>query len=202
MTGFADCQPDAAILNRARRGDMKAHEVLYASYGRAVYTLAVRMLGDRAMAEEVLQDTSIEVIRHVTTFRDDPAFGGWVKRIATNKCLAQLRSAWYRRVQSLEPADDEQGGVFEPADADDPAARVSHGERLERALGALSPMARAVVWLYDAEGYSHQEIAALMGRTVSFSKSQLSRAHARLRELLADDDEDEVDACTLQPNNC
>jgi len=53
---------------------------------------------------------------------------------------------------------------------------------LERALATLSPTARAVVWLYDVEGYSHEEIARHFGRSVSFSKSQLARAHARLRE--------------------
>ncbi|MGD9388369.1 MAG: sigma factor, partial [Gammaproteobacteria bacterium] len=75
MAGFADCKPDPAMLRRARRGDMKAHEVLYRSYGGPVYTLATRLLGDRSMADEVLQETSIEVIRHLRTFREDAAFG-------------------------------------------------------------------------------------------------------------------------------
>lgn len=198
MPGFSDCQPDPAILARARRGDMKAHEVLYASYGSPVYTVAVRMLGEPALAEEVLQDTCIEVIRNVGGFREDAAFGGWVKRIAVNKCLAHLRSAWHRRAQSLEPADDDGPGM-EPEAPEDPAASASHGRDLERALAELSPTARAVVWLYDVEGYTHQEIAELMGKTVSFSKSQLSRAHERLRELLGPD---EVSTCTPLPNSC
>ena len=96
MSGFADCNADPAILARARRGDMKAHEVLYRMYGTAVYTLAVRMLKDRSMADEVLQETSIEVIRKLPTVRDDAAFAGWIKRIAVNKCLGILRSAWHR----------------------------------------------------------------------------------------------------------
>ncbi len=202
MTGFAQCQPDPAILARARRGDMKAHEVLYGSYGRAVYTLAVRILGQRASAEEVLQDTCIEVIRKVREFREDAAFGGWVKRIATNKCLALLRSPWHRKARSLEPAGDDGPAIVEPLANDDPAMRVANHGSLERALAELSPTARAVVWLYDVEGYSHQEIAVLMGRTVSFSKSQLARAHLRLRELLGPDREHEVNPCMSQPNSC
>lgn len=199
MAGFSDCQPDPAILDRARRGDMKAHEVLYASYGTPVYTVAVRMLGEPALAEEVLQDTCIEVIRKVADFRQDGAFGGWVKRIAVNKCLAHLRSAWHRRVQALEPADGDDPVAPEPRAPEDPEASASHGTDLERALAELSPTARAVVWLYDVEGYTHAEIAESMGKTVSFSKSQLSRAHERLREMLGPD---EVSTCTPQPNSC
>lgn len=200
MAGFADCRPDPAMLARARRGDMKAHEVLYASYGGPVYTLAARILADPTLAEEVLQDTCIEVIRHVGDFRNDAAFGGWVKRIATNKALAHLRSAWYRKSESLAPDDGSDLPAWEPAATDDPAARIADRECLERALGVLSPTARAVVWLYDVEGYSHQEIAVLMGRTISFSKSRLSRAHEQLRAQLGPD-HDEVRACMPRPNN-
>jgi RNA polymerase sigma factor (sigma-70 family) len=201
VAGFADCKPDPGMLERARRGDMKAHEVLYACYGRPVYTLAVRILGDAALAEEVLQDTSIEVIRHVSGFRDDGAFGGWVKRIATNKCLAYLRSAWHRKAESLGAGDDADGPSWEPADPNDPAAQAADRESLGRALGELSPTARAVVWLYDVEGYSHQEIAALMGKSVSFSKSRLARAHEQLRIRLGPDHGEES-ACMPRSNNC
>ena len=201
MAGFADCLPDPAILARARRGDMKAHEVLYASYGAPVYTLAVRILADPALAEEVLQDTCIEVIRHVAEFRNDAAFGGWVKRIATNKALAYLRSAWHRKAESLGPDEALEPLAGESLDRDDPATRIADQEGLARALAALSPTARAVVWLYDVEGYSHQEIAALMGKTTSFSKSRLSRAHEQLRAQLGPDYE-EVSACMPRPNSC
>lgn len=192
------------MLRRARRGDMKAHEVLYRSYGGPVYTLATRLLGDRSLADEVLQDTSIEVIRHLRTFREDAAFGGWVKRIATNKCLALLRSAWHRKSSSLDglgPLDEDGDGPASFTSSDDVAGRLGDQQRLERALATLPPTARAVVWLYDVEGYSHEEIARLMGKTVSFSKSRLSRAHEQLRAALGQDI-DEVEACTQRPNSC
>lgn len=176
MAGFADCKPEAALVERARHGDMRAHEALYAAYGAPVYTLAVRLLGEPAQAEEILQEICMEVIRHLDGFRDADAFAGWVKRIATNKCLAQLRGAWHRKVRSLGDESD-----------------------VEAALSALPPTARAVVWLYDVEGYSHREIAGLMGKSVSFSKSQLARAHRRLRGLLATDEE--VHSCMRQPSN-
>jgi len=180
---------------------MAAHEALYRSYGRPVYTLAVRILADHAMAEEIVQETCIEIIRHIATFRDDAAFGGWVKRIATNKCLAYLRSAWHRKAQGFGAGDDLDDTTWEPADTVDPAATVADQESLERALAELPPTARAVVWLYDVEGYSHHEIATLMGKTVSFSKSRLARAHEQLRARLGPDYE-EVSICMPQPSNC
>jgi RNA polymerase sigma factor (sigma-70 family) len=201
MAGFSDCRPDPAMLARARRGDMKAHEVLYASYARPAYTLAMRILVNPALAEEVLQDTCIEVIRHISEFRDDGAFGGWVKRIATNKSLAQLRSAWHRKSQRLSGDDEFDGPAMAAAEAGDPAAQLGDRASLERALEGLSPTARAVVWLYDVEGYSHQEIALLMNKSVSFSKSQLSRAHEKLRAELGPEF-NEVNACTPRPNSC
>jgi RNA polymerase sigma factor (sigma-70 family) len=189
------------MLERARRGDMKAHEVLYRGYGSPVYTLAMRMLSDAAQAEEVLQDTSIEVIRHIGSFRDDEAFGGWVKRIATNKCLMHLRSAWHRKARNLFDGEEPEAPDWMPVDHDDAAVRLADQDSLTRALETLSPTARAVVWLYDVEGYSHQEIAAQMGKTVSFSKSALARAHERLRACLGPEYE-ETDRCTPQPNSC
>jgi DNA-directed RNA polymerase specialized sigma24 family protein len=100
-----------------------------------------------------------------------------------------LRSPWHRARLALERPDDHGGGEgsAEPRARDEiPRFTLPDGWSdqmdLERALASLSPTARAVVWLYDVEGYSHEEIARQFGRTVSFSKSQLARAHARLRE--------------------
>lgn len=201
MAGFADCNPDPALLARARRGDMKAHEVLYRSYGPPVYTLATRLLGDPSLGEEVLQDTSIEIMRHLRAFRDDAAFGGWVKRIATNKCLALLRSAWHRKSRALDESEQETEAGCRIAASAELSAQLADRERLERALQALSPTARAVVWLFDVEGYSHEEIALMMGKSISFSKSRLSRAHEELRARLGTD-EQEVRLCMPRPNNC
>jgi RNA polymerase sigma-70 factor (ECF subfamily) len=200
MSGFADCIVDPAILSRARRGDMKAHEVLYRSYGTPVFTLASRMLQNHALADEVLQDTSIEVIRKLDGLRDVEAFPGWVKRIAVNKCLGHLRSAWHRLATHMH-ADDGETAVpkHEGSDAGQHTGRVQGAMDLAKALSLLPPVARSVVWLHDVEGYTHGEIGDLMGKTTSFSKSQLSRAHFRLRSLLGDQNGDNT--CTRQQNS-
>jgi RNA polymerase sigma-70 factor (ECF subfamily) len=169
-------QVPSAVLIRAKRGDRAAHAEIYALFGRTVFTLARRMLVSRALAEDVLQDTFIEVMRKIDGYRGDAEFGFWLKRIAINKCLMHLRSGWMSR---RSPGDDEALALVacKPAGLDDQIA-------LERALDALSGPARAVVWLHDVEGYTHAEIGRMMGRTASFSKSQLARAHERLRALL------------------
>src|SRR5690606_23027959 len=100
----------------------------------------------------------------------------WVRRIAVNKCLMHLRSCWVARQAPLD--------VEPPAPA---ASDAASALLLERALTALPATARVVVLLHDVEGYTHQEIGRLMGRTASFSKSQLARAHERLREMLQDE---------------
>jgi RNA polymerase sigma-70 factor (ECF subfamily) len=185
MSGFADCNVDASILARARRGDMKAHEVLYRAYGTPVYTLAVRMLQNAAQADDVLQETSMEVIRKIDSIRDGRAFSGWVKRIAVNKCLGHLRSAWHR-LSVMTDKDEDGNRRHEGTDDGGHSDRVHGGLDAARALALLAPVPRAVVWLYDVEGYTHQEIGELMGKTTSFSKSQLARAHKRLKDLLAE----------------
>ena len=192
MTIFSDAAVDPLILARARRGDIKAHEILYRTYGRAVYTLARRLVRQDAIADEILQETFVEVISKIDGFRGNGSFAGWLRRIAVNKCLMHLRSAWHRRSQPLEfPGEIAQ----EPAEnhgSGNPAPETVQVQMdLEAALANLPAKARAVVWLHDVEGYTHGEIGQMMGKTASFSKSQLARAHEKLRKLLATANENE-----------
>lgn len=166
-------QADAAVLAKARGGDLEAHGRLYEIFAPMVYTLARRMLASATLAEDVLQETFLEVIRKIRVCRGDAEFGPWVRRIAVNKCLMHLRSSWVSRRAAAAP---------EPAVA--PEEPLEERLTLERALAHLSDTARAVVWLHDVEGYTHGEIGRLMGHSASFSKSQLARAHERLRDLL------------------
>jgi len=192
---------DEALLERARAGNRQAHEALYRAYARTVFTLAYRMLGSRSAAEDVVQDSFVEVIRKAPEFRGDGDIRGWIKRIAVNKCLSQLRSPWIqRRVVDSWP-EARSGTVVELASAesqrgDDQARRLGRQQEVERGLAAITPTARAVVWLHDVEGYTHEEIGRLMGRSTSFSKSQLSRAYRELREILQPEESDqETEPC-------
>jgi RNA polymerase sigma-70 factor (ECF subfamily) len=176
MSQFVSLVVDPAILARARRGEPKALEILYRTFGAAVVTLAIRILQRRDLADEVLQDTFVEVIRHIATFRGDAPIGAWIRSIAVNKCFMHLRSGWHRYGRALEDAPEPEQACQAPS--------WMAGRDLGAAFAELKPLSRSVVWLHDVEGYTHDEIAKLMGKTKSFSKSQLARAHERLRGLL------------------
>ena len=182
-------QVDPAIVAGAQRGERAAHARLYELCSPMVYTLARRMLNSPSLAEDALQDTFVDVIRKVDSYRGDAGFGFWVRRIAINKCLMYLRSSWHVRQIDMELPDT-------PC----PRSDGRHAETqiaLEQALSELTETSRVVVWLHDVEGYTHKEIGELMGRTSSFSKSQLARAHERLcRTLNAAITEDERQQCT------
>ncbi len=180
-TGFAIEVPES-LLARARAGEHSAFEQLYRWFERPVFTLAVRMCGDRDEAAEVLQDTMLKVLNRVAEFRgsDGSPFWAWLRQIAVNEALMRLRS---RRTHGEVAIDDEQ--ALEDHAPPPPAA--ADAAQLQRALAKLPAITRSVLWLYHAEGYTHEEIAALMQRTASFSKSQLARGGRRLRQLLEPD---------------
>jgi len=188
MSKFADIQIDPAIVKRAARGDARAHGIIYRAFATPVYSVCLRFTKVPAHAEDLVQETFIEVMRSIAKFRGEAALGSWIRRIAISKALMFLRSAWTARSQSL---GDDWNDVT-PGDA------ASHGISrhpdealdLDAALANLPSVARAVVWLHDVEGFTHKEIAGLMGRTESFSKSQLSRAYQRLRPMLTVPDEE------------
>lgn len=183
MSKFADIQIDPAIVKRAAKGDAKAHEIIYRAFATPVYSLCLRITKSPAQAEDLAQETFIEIMRSIAQFRGEAALGSWIRRIAVTKSLMFLRSAWTARGQSLAADWDE----FTAGDASTHgvSAHPNDALDLDAALASLSSVSRAVVWLHDVEGFTHKEIAALMGKTESFSKSQLSRAYQRLRPMLA-----------------
>ncbi len=188
MSKFADIHIDPAIIKRAARGDAKAHEIIYRAFSAPVYSLSLRFTRVPAQAEDLVQETFIEIMRSIAKFRGEAALGSWIRRIAVSKALMYLRSAWTARGQSLADNWHEvtPGDVAGHGVSSQPETALD----LDAALANLPSVGRAVVWLHDVEGFTHKEIAALMGRTESFSKSQLSRAYQRLRPMLAVPDDE------------
>jgi RNA polymerase sigma factor (sigma-70 family) len=162
-----------SVVARAKAGDPEALEQIFRAFEMPVYNLARRVCRTVEDAEDVLQDTFFEVSKSIRRFRGDGSLWAWIRTIASSKALMRLRRNKYRDTDELH---DEA---------------VSHRQEdghlrmdLEAALERLPEVTRAVVWLHDVEGYTHNEIAEQMGKSVSFSKSQLSRAHVRLRRWL------------------
>ena len=179
-SSFAIDVPEA-LLARARAGDRAAFEQLYRWFERPVFTLALRIGGDREEARDVLQDTMLKVLGRIGEFRGGGSpFWGWLRQIAVNEALMRLRRD--KRLSQEIGVDDTS--VFVEDDAPLPPA-AADAALVQRALAALPPSTRSVLWLYHAEGYTHDEIAALMQRTASFSKSQLARGTRKLRTALS-----------------
>ncbi|HET6603544.1 MAG TPA: sigma-70 family RNA polymerase sigma factor [Xanthomonadaceae bacterium] len=178
---FAIDVPES-LLARARGGELRAFEQLYRLFERPVYTVALRLLGDADEAQEVLHEAMLKVLENIREYRADAPFWGWLRRIAVNEALMRLRKG--RRLdyvdETPEPGEDAvQHGMLPPVAAD--------AACLIEAMTSLPETTRTVLWLFHAEGYTHEEIAALMGRTASFSKSQVARGTRRLQVLLSDE---------------
>jgi RNA polymerase sigma factor (sigma-70 family) len=176
-SSFAVEVPEA-LLTKARSGDARAFEQLYRSFERPVFTLAMRMLGDSEEAMEVLHDAMLRVFQRLGDFRGDAPFWGWLRQIAVNEALMRLR-----RRGRIDYVDEIPEPDAFSEDARMPPMAAESGA-LERALAQLPDVTRSVLWLFHGEGYTHQEIAGQMGRSTSFSKTQLLRGTRRLRELL------------------
>lgn len=174
-TGFAQ-EVDAVTLARARRGDGAAHAALYRIYSRPCYTLAMRVLGSSAAAEDIVQDVFLKMMGAIRTYRGDAPFGAWLKRMTVNAAIDQLRGQ-----RHLDKDDPERlfanvgdtGGIL-ASDAHDVMALLQR----------LPPRARLILVLHELEGYTHKELAELFGQTESYSKSILSRSLRRLQEWL------------------
>lgn len=180
-TGTFTIQVDELLLQRARRGEQAAMERLYHVFERPVYTLARRLCRTSHDAEDVLQETFLEVFRSLPRFRGEGSFAGWVRKVAASKALQKLRKQ--RSGPAEAELDDELANLL-PAAGTEPHELAMARVDLEAALGQLSDTARSVLWLHEVEGWSHDEIAEEWGKSSSFSKSQLSRAYTRLRVWL------------------
>ena len=176
MTGSAfDIELDDLTLARAKRGDMDACAQIFKMFHPSAWAVAMRVCNCRETAHEVTQEAFITAFRRLKQFRGDAPFWGWMRRVVINHALSTLRKS---RGPAVELEDHH--AAEEPQQA-----RIDDSLDLEAALSTLDEDDRRVVWLHDVEGYSHGEIAHMYGLTESFSKTRLSRARAKLRELVS-----------------
>ena len=172
-----DLSPISSDVALAAGGDRRAFERLYKANVNRVFSLCVRMVGDRAAAEELTQDVFVRAWEKITLFRGESAFSTWLHRLAVTVVLTARKST--SRHQAHTAADEDAVDAL-------PTAPLAPGDRmdLERAIAKLPPGARRVFVLHDVEGYKHEEIAELLGVTTGGSKAQLHRARMLLREAL------------------
>jgi RNA polymerase sigma-70 factor, ECF subfamily len=189
LTDAKKQQPDklseAAAIERAKRGDAEAFEVLYNLHKRRVYSLCLRMTANTAAAEDLTQEAFLQLFRKIGTFRGESAFSTWLHRMAVNVVLMQLR----KKGLPVVPLDDTMEGEDEAPrkepGAEDPRLAGSIDRmQLQLSIKALPPGYRMIFLLHDVEGYEHNEIAEMIGCSIGNSKSQLHKARMKLREFL------------------
>lgn len=175
----APADADRALVRLAAGGDTGAFEALYRRHAGRVHGVLARLVGfDRARAEDLAQETFVRAWQALPGYRFESAFSTWLHRLAVNTALMDLRA---RRSRVQGDGDEPLEHVGTPDTA-------GHGTALtvdlERAVATLPPRARAVLVLYDVEGWKHEEIAEALGMAVGSSKAQLHRARGLLRERL------------------
>ena len=185
---------EADALARAQQGDHLAFAQLYLLHKRRIYSLCLRMVGNTAEAEDLTQETFLQLHRKIGTFRGDSAFYTWIHRMAVNVVLMHLRKKGLPVVslhEAMEPAAEERPGrVFGAADLHLTGAidRLA----LERAVTQLPAGYRLIFILHDIEGYEHNEIASMLDCSIGNSKSQLHKARLKLRDALRTNPPQEV----------
>jgi RNA polymerase sigma-70 factor (ECF subfamily) len=172
---------DLAVIRRAIAGDERALRALWTQHAPHIDAVVRRLVGDPDLAADIAQEVWIQIFRALPTYRGESQFGTWAHRIAVNRTLNALRSA--RRLAQLERPEVEVDEGRLSVDGEGERALVLAS--IEEAAAQLAPGARAVFVLHDVEGYTHEEIARELGITTGGSKSQLFKARAKLRRLLA-----------------
>lgn len=184
-------KPTPSTVNDAARKPQSGRPVvfdfIYRSHLQRVYALCLRMVKDPARAEDLTQETFIQVYRKIDTFRGESAFTSWLYRVTTNLVLMSFRRENPVSV-SLEQITSDPDGPVLPELARPDADLCGLFDRLD--LQAVVPQlprhCKTVFMLHDVQGYTHKEVATILGCSVGTSKSYLFRAHKRLRELLRD----------------
>ena len=175
FSGFAQ-DVDASVLARAQHGDMRAFAELYARFSGPCFNLVLRLVGGKSQAEDLVQEVFLKLFDTIRSFRGDAPFGAWLKRMAVNAAIDQLRSR--RRFSEVDP-----DAMFAGLATTD--ASITPSMDAWSLLQRLPPRARAVVVLHQLEGYTHSEIATLFRQSESYSKSILARALQRLHAFVS-----------------
>lgn len=186
---------DAALVRAARGGDDRAFETLIRKYERLIYRIAYTTARDAEDAADLTQEILLRVWHGLSSYHGDARFLTWLVRIARNTCCDYVRKQQRTPVtQPLELMRDAEedaphGELHDPAPDADPHAVYSRQERqtmLRDAMARLSEEHRMMIVMRDINGDTYETIAAALGLETGTVKSRLSRARARLRELLTD----------------
>ncbi|MDB4924757.1 MAG: sigma-70 family polymerase sigma factor [Mucilaginibacter sp.] len=166
------------LITRCKAGERQAQELLYKQFAAKMLGVCMRYATDRMEAEDMLQNGFIKVFKKLEDYRGDGAFEGWVRRIMVHSAIE-----YYRKHHKMVQVMDVTEIGNEPSV--NPTVMANMGVKdLMNIIRQLSPGYKMVFNLYAIEGYSHREIAGIVGITEGASKSQLSRARAILKDMV------------------
>lgn len=186
---------DALLVKRLKARDDAALEALISHYEAKVFGLALRVTGEHADAEEVLQDVFWKVLQHIDSFRGESKLSSWIYRITANTALEKVRKRPKTQdlplAEELGPAMTQDGRIAEPVMdwtqlPHEELEQKELAQRLEVAIAQLPPDYRTVFVLRDVEGLSTEEAAEVLDLSVAALKTRLHRARLFLRKQLTD----------------
>ena len=185
--------PDAALVERVKRGDVRAFEMLVVKYQRRIERLIGRMVRDVDLVQDIAQETFVRAYRALPQFRGESAFYTWLYRIAVNtakKALVDMKKDPVIVQSALSGGDDDEEPSWpgrEPTDAETPEAVMASKEiaaTVNAAIEALSEDLRQAITLREIEGLSYEEIAAAMDCPIGTVRSRIFRAREAIAERL------------------
>jgi RNA polymerase sigma-70 factor (ECF subfamily) len=184
LTQFAADLTETDAIRLAQEGDAAAFERIFRLHSRRIYALCLRMVRNASEAEDLTQESFLQLFRKIHTFRGESTFSTWLHRVSVNVVLMRLRKKNLVEIP-LENSNEEEDSYRKEIGAPDPVLTGTIDRmNLDRAIRELAPGYRKTFMLHDVEGYEHHEIAEILGCSIGNSKSQLHKARMQLRNLL------------------
>ena len=169
------------IVESCKKGHHKAQVQLYGLYSKAMYNTCLRMLKNEFDAQDLLQTSFTDVFMNIHKFKFESSIGAYIKRIVINNCINFLKK---RKLQIVELEDNARNVKVEQHEEVDITYSV---ETIKEGMKSLPDGYRAVFSLYMFEGYDHKEIGEILNITEATSKSQLSRAKKKIKQMVRED---------------
>lgn len=172
-------QLEPTLLKKMLNKEQDAFQRCYEQTSPIVYSIILRICRCKASAQDILQDTYIQAFSRLHTLKDSTQFISWLKRIAFNNTISWIRKNSKHLINSN---DFENENIADLTNTNDIAQQHEIHNDMSKLLTRLPPQARLILWLYVVEGYSHQEIATMNSKSISYSKTIVSRALGQLKE--------------------
>lgn len=167
------------IIDQCKQNNAKAQMQLYGLYCKAMFSVALRMVNDTFVEEEVMQKAFIKAFKKIDTYKNEVAFGAWLKKIVINQSMDELK----KKNTDIIPISKEIMTISE----EEENWQIEHEITIEDVKGAIQQLKekyRIILTLYLIEGYDHQEIAEILNITENTSRTQLLRGKNALKEAL------------------